>query len=152
MESQNLATLKNLLENLISHIKQNNLLQSQILMSNVIAHSLINEQDKQTLLHLLQTRDKNYIRLNDNAQVFDRISQYLTILQPTKLNQDSLIRIGGAGDGGYVMLKTKQINGGGGNETFFTKITKAHSHLFGCFRKFTLGFRNGRIGLFCQRI
>lgn len=117
MESQNsqtLQTLQNYLEELIAQTKQNNLLQNKILMSNVIAHSKINKKDKQILLRLLQDRDRNYIRLNDNAQVFDRIQTYLKVLQPAKIAKDSLVRIGGANDGGYVMLKTKQINGGGG--------------------------------------
>ncbi len=113
LESQNFISLKESLESLILQVKQNNLLQNQILMSQIIANTKINKKDKQTLLLLLQDRDRNYLRINHNTQVYTRIKEYLEILRPLKIHRDALVRIGGENDGGYVMCRPLLKNGGG---------------------------------------
>ena len=80
------------------------------LMSNVIIHSKIDDKDKETLLLLLQDRDRNYIRINHNEQCFERIKEYLRLFRPLALPLEQLVRIGGKQDGGYVMCA-----GGGAN-------------------------------------
>lgn len=122
METQDSETL---LEALIQQTKLNNQLQNQILMSNIITNSKINKKDKQILLLLLQDRDRNYLRLNHNLQVHTRILEYLKVLQPIKVGRDSLIRVGGANDGGYVMYnKLLKANNGGGGQKPYSKILK----------------------------
>ncbi|WP_297810250.1 hypothetical protein [uncultured Helicobacter sp.] len=117
METQDSETL---LESLIQQTKLNNQLQNKILMSNIITNSKINKKDKQILLLLLQDRDRNYLRLNHNLQVHTRILEYLKVLQPIKVGRDSLIRVGGANDGGYVMYnKLLKANNGGGAKALF---------------------------------
>ncbi|ARJ56658.1 hypothetical protein [Campylobacter cuniculorum] len=87
------------------NLELNNQLIYNLLMSNIIINSDINSKDKQLLLLLLQSRDRNFIRINPNEQVFENIRNYLTLLKPLKLDTDKLIRVGGANDGGYVMYK-----------------------------------------------
>ncbi|WP_299545913.1 hypothetical protein [uncultured Helicobacter sp.] len=85
-----------------------------LLMSNIIANLDINKKDKEILLLLLQDRDRNYIRINDNAECFNNICKYLKILKPLNIPNDKLIRIGGNGDGGYVMYNDSLVSAGGG--------------------------------------
>lgn len=125
MESHNFAILKESLNTLISQIKQNNLLQNQILMSQIITNAKIDEDDKQTLLLLLQDRDRNYLRLNHNSQVYARIQEYLEILRPLEIQRDTLVRIGGENDGGYVMYRPLlKMGGGGGRITPICRIQR----------------------------
>lgn len=114
MESHDFASLKESFNTLISQVKQNNLFQYQILMSNCITNAKINKKDKQTLLLLLQDRDRNYLRINHNSQVYTKIKEYLAILRPLKIQRNALVRIGGENDGGYVMCRPLLKIGGGG--------------------------------------
>lgn len=84
-----------------------------LLMSNIIANLDINEKDKETLLLLLQDRDRNYIRINNNSECFSNICKYLEILKPLKIPNNELVRIGDIGDGGYVMYNSLLASGGG---------------------------------------
>ncbi|WP_239056369.1 hypothetical protein [Helicobacter apodemus] len=86
-------------------IRQNTQIHYNLLMSNIIIHSFIKEEDKQILLLLLQDRDRNYIRINPNEQCFENIQKYLELLRPIKVDSKDLVRVGGKGDGGYVMYK-----------------------------------------------
>lgn len=91
------------LENLTKSLELNNQLLYNLLMSNIILNSDINAKDKELLLLLLQSRDRNFIRINPNEQVFKNIQNYLTLLRPIKLDLSKMLRIGGSNDGGYVM-------------------------------------------------
>lgn len=78
-------------------------------MSNIISNlKFNNEKDKEILLLLLQDRDRNYVRINNNKQCYKNIIKYLKLLRPIELPISDLIRVSGVGDGGYVMY-----NGGG---------------------------------------
>lgn len=102
--------LKSMLVDLGKQLQLNTQTNYNLLMSNIIVNANINDEDKQLLLLLLQARDRNYIRLNDNEQVYENIKTYLNLLRPLMLDDTLLIRIGGSNDGGYVMF-----NGGGCN-------------------------------------
>lgn len=91
------------LENLIKSLELNNQLLYNLLMSNIILNSDINAKDKELLLLLLQSRDRNFIRINPNEQVFKNIQNYLKLLRPIKLDLSKMLRVGGSNDGGYVM-------------------------------------------------
>ncbi|WP_346671295.1 FkbM family methyltransferase [Helicobacter pullorum] len=104
-----MENLEQLLKEMNKQIELSNQLNYQILMSNIIVNSKINEEDKQTLLLLLQDRDRNYIRINHNEECYQNISKYLDLLRPLELPLEQLVRIGGKKDGGYVMY------GGGGH-------------------------------------
>ncbi len=104
-----MENLEQLLKETNKKIELNNQLNYQILMSNIIINSKINEEDKQTLLLLLQDRDRNYIRINHNEECYQNIVKYLNLLRPLELPLEQLIRVGGKRDGGYVMY-----GGGGG--------------------------------------
>lgn len=99
------------MEKLNAQLKLSNELNYNILMSNIIIHSKIDENDKQILLQALQDRDRNYIRINDNEQVYENIKAYLSLLRPLALPLEKLARVGGQSDGGYVM---HAVAGGGG--------------------------------------
>lgn len=104
-----MENLEKQLQALNEQIKLNNHLNYQILMSNIISNLKFNdEKDKEILLLLLQDRDRNYVRINNNKQCYKNIIKYLKLLRPIELPISDLIRVGGAGDGGYVMY-----NGGG---------------------------------------
>ena len=109
---------ENMLKSLIKQIDLNNQINYCILMSNIICNSNINPNDKQIMLLLLQNRDKNYIRINHNDRVYENIKAYLNLLRPLKIPLNKLIRIGGDGDGGYVMydalIVADYMSGGGG--------------------------------------
>lgn len=109
---------ENMLKSLIEQIDLNNQINYCILMSNIICNSNINPNDKQIMLLLLQNRDKNYIRINHNDRVYENIKAYLNLLRPLKIPLNKLIRIGGDGDGGYVMydalIVADYMRGGGG--------------------------------------
>lgn len=93
------------MEELLKELKLNNQLKYQLLMSNIIANlDFKNQKDKEILLLLLQDRDRNFIRINNNKQCYENIKTYLNILQPLDIPQDELIRIGGNTDGGYIMF------------------------------------------------
>lgn len=96
-----------------------------LLMSNIILHSksIKDEAHREILLLLLQDRDRNYVRLNDNDEVFANVKRYLELLRPLALDTKELVRIGGKSDGGYVMYKDANLkvalnaahsDGGGG--------------------------------------
>ncbi len=91
-------------------------------MSQIITNAKINKKDKQTLLLLLQDRDRNYLRINHNTQVYTRIKEYLEILRPLKSRRDALVRIGGENDGGYVMCRSLLKMGGGGRIKSLLKL------------------------------
>lgn len=91
------------LENLAKSLELNNQLLYNLLMSNIILNSDINAKDKELLLLLLQDRDRNFIRINPNEQVFKNIQNYLALLRPIKLDLSKMLRVGGSNDGGYVM-------------------------------------------------
>ncbi|EHK5076167.1 hypothetical protein I3H33_000745 [Campylobacter upsaliensis] len=92
------------MQELNARLKLSNELNYNLLMSNIIIYSKINENDKQILLQCLQDRDRNYIRLNDNEQVYENIKEYLSLLRPLALPLENLVRVGGFNDGGYVMF------------------------------------------------
>ncbi|MBT0858546.1 hypothetical protein KJQ62_07565 [Campylobacter coli] len=93
--------------------KLNNQLSYQILMSNIISNlNFNNEKDKEILLLLLQDRDRNYLRINNNKQCYKNIIKYLKLLRPLDIPLCDLIRIGGIGDGGYVMYNNPKITSG----------------------------------------
>ena len=98
--------LKNLL-------KLNNQLNYQILTSNIIKQTVKDKKHKEILLLLLQDRDRNFIRLNHNPQVYKRICKYLELFRPVKSDK-KLVRIGGENDGGYVLQEPKNSKTGGG--------------------------------------
>ncbi|EQC3697414.1 FkbM family methyltransferase [Campylobacter jejuni] len=101
--------MEKLLQELNANIKFSNQLSYQILMSNIISNLDIDKKDKEILLLLLQARDRNYIRINNNEQCYQNIINYLNLIRPLELPLCDLLRIGGNGDGGYVMY-----NAGGG--------------------------------------
>ncbi|EEP3708956.1 hypothetical protein HBF84_001773 [Campylobacter jejuni] len=103
--------MEKLLQELNANIKFSNQLSYQILMSNIISNLDIDKKDKEILLLLLQARDRNYIRINNNEQCYQNIINYLNLIRPLELPLCDLLRIGGNGDGGYVMY-----NGGGDYE------------------------------------
>ncbi|MCR6575364.1 hypothetical protein CINS5915_03160 [Campylobacter insulaenigrae] len=108
-----MQTLKNELEKLNEQVKYNNQLNYQLLMSNIIANLEFKDiKDKEILLLLLQNRDRNYVRINNNQQCYENIKRYLSILRPLKLPLQDLVRIGGESDGGYVMMNMKNMGGG----------------------------------------
>ncbi|CAM2808813.1 hypothetical protein [Helicobacter burdigaliensis] len=107
-----MQNLEKLLQELNKKIELSNQLNYCNLMSNIIAESEINKGDKQILLLLLQDRDRNYIRINHNDQVFENIAKYLKLIQPLAVPDEELVRVGGKGDGGYVMYN-KNLAGGG---------------------------------------
>lgn len=88
-----------------------NQLSYNILMSNIICNTKIDAEDKQILLMLLQERDRNFVRLNDNKQVFENIKSYLSLVKPLYLPVSKLVRVGGENDGGYVMFKLEGTKG-----------------------------------------
>ncbi|WP_233704053.1 hypothetical protein [Helicobacter mesocricetorum] len=108
------------MQNIEKAIRENTQINYNLLMSNIIIHSHIKEEDKQILLLLLQDRDRNYVRINPNQQCFENIQKYLELLRPLKVDYEDLVRVGGKGDGGYVMYKpnlmdsTMDSAGGGG--------------------------------------
>lgn len=98
------------LEELGKQVKLNNQLSYQILMSNIISNlHFENSKDKEILLLLLQDRDRNYLRINHNEEIYNNIVKYLKLLRPLDLPLKDLIRIGGKGDGGYVMYNGEGI-------------------------------------------
>ncbi|MCI5968562.1 hypothetical protein [Helicobacter sp.] len=97
--------MKEVLKELNKNIVLNNQINYQILMSNIIVNSNIDKVDKEILLLLLQNRDSNYVRINHNAQCFENIQKYLKLIQPLAIPLDSLKRIGGNSDGGYVIME-----------------------------------------------
>ncbi|HED0406904.1 TPA: hypothetical protein R4J25_001624 [Campylobacter jejuni] len=101
--------MEKLLQELNVNIKVGNQLSYQILMSNIISNLDIDKRDKEILFLLLQDRDRNYIRINNNEQCYRNIVNYLNLIRPLELPLYNLLRIGGNGDGGYVMY-----NEGGG--------------------------------------
>ncbi|EGK7522354.1 TPA: hypothetical protein ACHD50_001385 [Campylobacter lari] len=104
-----MENLEKQLQTLNEQVKLSNHLNYQILMSNIISNlKFNNEKDKEILLLLLQDRDRNYVRINNNKQCYKNIIKYLKLLRPIELPISDLIRVGGVGDGGYVMY-----NGGG---------------------------------------
>lgn len=105
--------MEKLLKELNANIKFSNQLSYQILMSNIISNLDIDKKDKEILLLLLQARDRNYIRINNNEQCYQNIINYLNLIRPLELPLCDLLRIGGNGDGGYVMY-----NGGGVYEQY----------------------------------
>ncbi|TBR81308.1 hypothetical protein DU473_04255 [Campylobacter novaezeelandiae] len=105
-----MQNLEKLLEKLNQKLEYNNQLNYQILMSNIITNLDIDKKDKQILLLLLQNRDRNFIRINDNEEIYENITSYLKLFKPLALPLEKLIRVGGKNDGGYVM---HQFNGGG---------------------------------------
>ncbi|EAH7879278.1 hypothetical protein NAX23_000822 [Campylobacter jejuni] len=100
--------MEKLLKELNANIKLSNQLSYQILMSNIISNLDIDSKDKEILLLLLQARDRNYIRINNNEQCYQNIISYLNLIQPLELPLCDLLRIGG-----YVMY-----NGGGVYEQY----------------------------------
>ncbi|MBS4439954.1 hypothetical protein CVU7313_07370 [Campylobacter vulpis] len=102
------------MQELKMHLKKMSELNYNLLMSNIIIHSKIDEKDKQILLWCLQDRDRNYVRLNDNEQVYENIKKYLSLLRPLALPLENLVRVGGFNDGGYVMFNALSAGGGGG--------------------------------------
>ncbi|ENL6323373.1 FkbM family methyltransferase [Campylobacter jejuni] len=100
--------MEKLLQELNANVKVGNQLSYQILMSNIISNLDIDKRDKEILFLLLQDRDRNYIRINNNEQCYRNIVNYLNLIRPLELPLYNLLRIGGNGDGGYVMY-----NGGG---------------------------------------
>lgn len=93
---------------LLKELKLSNQLKNQLLLSNIISNlNFENPKDKEVLLLLLQDRDRNFIRINNNRQCYENIKTYLNILKPIDIPQEKLIRIGGNGDGGYVMYNGK---------------------------------------------
>ncbi|WP_337203601.1 hypothetical protein [Campylobacter sp. W0018] len=97
------------LEELSKQVKLNNQLSYQILMSNIISNLHFEDsKDKETLLLLLQDRDRNYLRINHNKEIYNNIVKYLKLLRPLDIPLKDLTRVGGKSDGGYVMY-----NGGG---------------------------------------
>ena len=102
------------MQELKMHLKKMSELNYNLLMSNIIIHSKIDEKDKQILLQCLQDRDRNYVRLNDNEQVYENIKKYLSLLRPLALPFENLVRVGGFNDGGYVMFNALSAGGGGG--------------------------------------
>ncbi|ENR5035204.1 hypothetical protein ACES58_001710, partial [Campylobacter jejuni] len=93
--------MEKLLKELNNNIKLSNQLSYQILMSNIISNLDIDKKDKEILLLLLQARDRNYIRINNNEQCYQNIINYLNLIRPLELPLYDLLRIGGNGDGGY---------------------------------------------------
>ncbi|EAI5603067.1 hypothetical protein B7Q59_08390, partial [Campylobacter upsaliensis] len=81
------------MQELKMHLKKMSELNYNLLMSNIIIHSKIDENDKQILLQCLQDRDRNYIRLNDNEQVYENIKEYLSLLRPLALPFENLVRV-----------------------------------------------------------
>ncbi|EOD9319095.1 hypothetical protein ACJ6YR_001762, partial [Campylobacter jejuni] len=65
--------MEKLLKELNNNIKLSNQLSYQILMSNIISNLDIDKKDKEILLLLLQARDRNYIRINNNEQCYQNI-------------------------------------------------------------------------------
>ncbi|EPV9207405.1 hypothetical protein ACWAXX_001748, partial [Campylobacter jejuni] len=68
--------MEKLLKELNNNIKLSNQLSYQILMSNIISNLDIDKKDKEILLLLLQARDRNYIRINNNEQCYQNIINY----------------------------------------------------------------------------
>lgn len=93
------------LQKLNKNLELNNQLLYNVLMSNIIVNSRINSKDKELLLLLLQSRDKNFVRINPNPQIYENIKSYLALLRPLKLDIKELVRVGGANDGAYVMFQ-----------------------------------------------
>ncbi|ECP4095571.1 hypothetical protein FZQ25_09325, partial [Campylobacter jejuni] len=87
--------MEKLLKELNANIKLSNQLSYQILMSNIISNLDIDSKDKEILLLLLQARDRNYIRINNNEQCYQNIISYLNLIQPLELPLCDLLRIGG---------------------------------------------------------
>ncbi|ECL6335037.1 TPA: hypothetical protein SE751_001198 [Campylobacter jejuni] len=99
-----MKNLKKELSILNKQIQLNNQLNYQVLMSNIISNlKFNNEKDKEILLLLLQDRDRNYVRINNNKQCYSNIIKYLKLLRPLEIPVNDFIRVGGIGDGGYVM-------------------------------------------------
>lgn len=82
-------------------------------MAHIISHLAIDSKDKEILLLLLQDRSRNFIRINHNLECFNTICRYLQLLRPLAIPSDKLVRVGGAGDGGYVMVDALSAGGGG---------------------------------------
>ncbi|PJP62392.1 hypothetical protein, partial [Campylobacter jejuni] len=77
--------MEKLLKELNNNIKLSNQLSYQILMSNIISNLDIDKKDKEILLLLLQARDRNYIRINNNEQCYQNIIKYLNLIRPLEL-------------------------------------------------------------------
>ncbi|EAJ4042032.1 hypothetical protein C6794_08535, partial [Campylobacter jejuni] len=77
--------MEKLLKELNNNIKLSNQLSYQILMSNIISNLDIDKKDKEILLLLLQARDRNYIRINNNEQCYQNIINYLNLIRPLEL-------------------------------------------------------------------
>ncbi|EPQ9797383.1 hypothetical protein ACUYWN_001753, partial [Campylobacter jejuni] len=73
--------MEKLLKELNNNIKLSNQLSYQILMSNIISNLDIDKKDKEILLLLLQARDRNYIRINNNEQCYQNIINYLNLIR-----------------------------------------------------------------------
>ncbi len=86
--------MEKLLKELNNNIKLSNQLSYQILMSNIISNLDIDKKDKEILLLLLQARDRNYIRINNNEQCYQNIINYLNLIRPLELPLCDLLRIG----------------------------------------------------------
>ncbi|ELL5519969.1 hypothetical protein Q4936_001843, partial [Campylobacter coli] len=84
--------MEKLLKELNANIKLSNQLSYQILMSNIISNLDIDSKDKEILLLLLQARDRNYIRINNNEQCYQNIISYLNLIQPLELPLCDLLR------------------------------------------------------------
>lgn len=107
-----------ILKDLGNKLDKNTQVNYALLMSNIILNSksIKDEAHREILLLLLQDRDRNYIRINDNEEVFANIKRYLELLRPLNIDTKELVRIGGKSDGGYVIYKDKNLNlalGGG---------------------------------------
>ncbi|EOD9294460.1 hypothetical protein ACVDIK_001695, partial [Campylobacter jejuni] len=84
--------MEKLLKELNNNIKLSNQLSYQILMSNIISNLDIDKKDKEILLLLLQARDRNYIRINNNEQCYQNIINYLNLIRPLELPLCDLLR------------------------------------------------------------
>lgn len=100
-----MESLEQILKEIKGEMIRSNQLNYQILMSNIIAHTEIDDKDKQILLLLLQDRDRNYVRINHNVECWNNIKRYLELVKPIEMPLEKLVRVGGRRDGGYVMFK-----------------------------------------------
>ncbi|WP_077247035.1 hypothetical protein, partial [Helicobacter pullorum] len=98
-----MESLEQILKEIKGEMIRSNQLNYQILMSNIIAHTEIDDKDKQILLLLLQDRDRNYVRINHNVECWNNIKRYLELVKPIEMPLEKLVRVGGRRDGGYVM-------------------------------------------------
>lgn len=96
------------MKNLEILLKENNLLLYHNIMLGIINSLDIPKDDREILLLLLQNRDKNYLRINNNKKCYDNIKSYLDLLRPIKVDKKYLTRVGGDEDGGYIMITPPQ--------------------------------------------